>query len=66
MEMSDKKIQTLKKNWKNIVKLKVNEAAFKHLISENLSKEKTKHIVFDTFEMRKYLFINRSTSLVPK
>ena len=39
------------------------QAAFQHLSRENLSKEKTKYIVFDHFEMRKYLFINRTPSL---
>ena len=64
MEMSDEQIHPFTNlKWQNIVKQKVNQAAFKHLISENMSKEKTKHFVFDTFEMRKYLFVNRSTSL---
>ena len=64
MEMSDEQIHPFTNlKWQNIVKQKVKQAAFKLLISENLSKEKTKHIVLDTFEMRKYLFINRCTSL---
>ena len=64
LKMSDEEIQTLSNGkWKAMVKQKVKQAAFQHLLSENLSKEKTKHIVFDHFEMRKYLFINRSPSL---
>ena len=64
LKMSDEEIQTFSNgNWKTIVKQNVKQAAFQHLLSENSSKEKTKNIVFDQFEMRKYLFINRSQSL---
>ena len=64
LKMSDEEIQTLSNGkWKAMVKQKVKQAAFQHLFSESSSKEKTKHIVFDHFEMRKYLFINRSPSL---
>ena len=46
----------------HIVKQNVRQAAFQYL-SENLSKAKTREIIFDTFEMRQYLFNNRRTSL---
>ena len=64
VKMSDEEIQTLSVGkWKGIVRRKINQAAFKYLIRENLSKDKAKHIVFDKYQMRKYLFINKSTSL---
>ena len=37
MEMSDEQIQTLtNRKWKDIVKQKVQQAAFQYLISENM------------------------------
>ena len=64
LKLLDEEIHTLSVGkWKGIVRRKIKQAAFQYLIGENLSKEKTKHIVFEKYQMRKYLFINRSTSL---
>jgi hypothetical protein len=45
------------------VKEKVKIAAFRYLIGENNSKEKTNDVVFEKLEMSEYLVRNKGTSL---
>ena len=46
-----------------MVKRKVIQACFEYLVKENLTKEKTKGILFEKLEMAKYLQNSKSKSL---
>ena len=50
-------------DWKKYAHEQVRLKAFESLTKENLTKTKTKHIHFDSFEMRNYLSHNDNTSL---
>ena len=64
IDLTEAEIQeTSKLQWKMYVKRKVEETAFKSLVSDNLEKSKTKHIKFTSLEMSPYLAQNRNTSL---
>ena len=64
IELEDEEIEVISKvSWKKYVKEKVKYAAFKYLLSENSSKEKTKDIHFKEFKMSVYLERNENTML---
>ena len=50
-------------SWKKYVKEKVTNGAFKYLVEENMTKDKTKHITFSELKMGQYLTNNKKTSV---
>ena len=48
--------------WKKITNKQTKQAALKHLILENSTKEKTKDIIFNEIKMSEYLYYNQKTS----
>ena len=53
----------LENHWKSLVKKKIKELVLKNLVNENNTKEKTRNIKFEKFEMSDYLKENRNTKL---
>ena len=49
--------------WKKYINEKIKEMAFEDLVTENETKEKNKHIVFQQLKLREYLESNISTVL---
>ena len=50
-------------SWKKYVKEKVTNGAFKYLVEENVTIDKTKHITFSDLKMGQYLTNNKKTSV---
>ena len=64
IDILDEDISLISKwSWKKYVKEKVQIAALKYLVSENESKEKTKHIKFHKLKISDYLLDNEKNSL---
>ena len=64
IEKDDNEIEKIRKGeWKSYVDTKVKEAAYKYLINENKTKDKTKDINFNELKMSEYLYRNTETSL---
>ena len=62
--MSEEAIRNCSKSqWKKVVKGQVKSEALDYLIKENIKKEKTRDIVFESLNMSSYLYQNRSTPL---
>ena len=64
IDIPEEEIQLVSKwSWKKYLTEKTKEAAFLYLLEENSSKEKTKHIIFETLKMNEYLLNNESRGL---
>jgi len=64
IKLEDKEIkEILKPKWKEMIKRKTKEKAFKDLLKENSEKTKTKDIVFEDLELSDYLKENKNTTL---
>ena len=56
LDLNEEDIETMsKKKLKEIVKTKVNEAAFKHLMKQKLSKSKMDKIKYTKYELSPYM-----------
>ena len=64
IDLSDTEIKDMSKNmWKKYVKETVKNAAFKCLVDENNTKEKTKGIKFSSLDLSEYLRKNMKKSV---
>ena len=63
MVLSNEEIEVMSQwMWKKITNKQTKQAALKHLILENSTKEKNKDIIFNEIKMSEYLFYNQKTS----
>ena len=64
ISLTEDEIKKINKNkWKKHVKEKRADKAFKDLVKENETKEKTSHIQFECLEISRYLKENDKTDL---
>ena len=64
IDLSNEEIASISKwSWKKYLKEKTSKAAFKFLVEDNNTKEKTKEIQFYELKMSGYLFRNEKTKL---
>ena len=64
IDLSDEEVQTVSKvGWKKYLDKKTKDAAFIYLSDENLKKENTRNIVFQSLDMSTYLKTNKRKSL---
>ena len=64
IDMTEEDILNIPKmQWKKLVSSNIKDLALEYLIEENSTKSKTRHIIFETLEMRDYLVQNRNTAL---